>query len=66
VSQTRVKVLRRLALGGDDKRLPLLLQWIFNIGLNNERERERERDIDERERGSMGVFISSVGNVRHV
>jgi hypothetical protein len=30
------------------------------------RERERERDIDERERGSMGVFISSVGNVRHV
>jgi hypothetical protein len=28
--------------------------------------RERERDIDERERGSMGVFISSVGNVRHV
>jgi hypothetical protein len=31
-----------------------------------ERERERERDIDERERGSMGVFISSVGNVRHV
>jgi hypothetical protein len=44
-------VSERVALVGD-KRLPLLPQWFFNIGLKYERERERERA---RER--VGVFL---------
>ena len=47
LSQTRVKVSERVALVGD-KRLPLLPQWFFNIGIKYEREKGREK---------VGVFL---------
>jgi hypothetical protein len=59
VSQTRVKVSERVALVGD-KRLPLLPQWFFNIGLKYERESEREREKEREGRclfkGGQGMF----------
>ena len=40
-----------------DKRLPLLPQWFFNIGLKYEREREREREREKEREGRCLFFF---------